>query len=236
VNIAELGQSVSVSVEPFGAEQVIASANEPSAEIDSLDIIIAAGAAAGLLTKCDKVDFRPDFMPYQGKRAILEKAVKMMSFCLLAMFIALGIYLHIQYYKANGVRNRLKDKFKSEYSIAMPGGKFLSSKDSVGKLKREINRIKDVKSGLLSAAGDDSVEAKLTFLFEAINSVPKSIDIEIEKIAVTTKTRNITGSTSTRGYLELFGAIDKHPKLARGQSAYQSKDNRDQFRLTVDLK
>lgn len=235
VDVAELGQSVSVAIEPFGTEQIITSTEFP-AETDGLDIIIAAGAAAGLLGKCDKVDFRSDFMPYQGKRMILEKAVKTMSFCLLAVFIVLGVFLHIQYHKANGVRNQLKDKFKTEYSIAMPGGRFISSKDALGKLKREINRIKDVKSGLLSAAGDDSIEAKLTFLFEAINSVPKNVDVEIEKITITTKTMNITGSTSTRGYLELFGAIDKHPKLTKGQATYQSKDNRDQFRLTIDLK
>lgn len=235
VNIAELGQSVSTAVEPFDTERIIASANEPSAEIDSLDIIIAAGAAAGLIGKCDKVDFRADFMPYQGKRMILEKAVKTMSFCLLTVFIVLGVFLQIQYHKANNVRNKLNDKFKAEYSIAMPGGKFVS-REAVGKLKREINKIKDVKSGLLSAAGDDSVEAKLTFLFEAINSVPKNVDVQIDKIAITTKTMNITGSTSTRGYLELFGTIDKHPKLTRGKTTYQSKDNRDQFSLSIDLK
>jgi hypothetical protein len=47
---------------------------------------------------------------------------------------------------------------------------------------------------------------------------------------------NITGSTSAGGYLQLFGAIDKHPKLTRGQSSYQSKDGRDNFRLTIELK
>ncbi|MFA6176054.1 MAG: hypothetical protein WC765_05700 [Phycisphaerae bacterium] len=235
VNVAELGQSVSVAVEPFGTEQIIVSAELP-ADTDGLDIIIAAGAAAGLAGKCDKVDFRTDFMPYQGKRMILEKAVKTMSFCLLAVFIVLGVLLQIQYQKTSGVRNDLKKKFKAEYSIAMPGGRFVSGKDALGKLKREINRIKDVKSGLLTAGGDDSVEAKLTFLFEAINSVPKNVDIEIDKIVVTTKTMNITGNTSPRGYLELFGAVDKHQKLIRGQSTYQSKDNRDQFRLTIDLK
>jgi hypothetical protein len=99
-----------------------------------------------------------------------------------------------------------------------------------------VNRLKDVKSGLLGAGGEDSVEARLTFLFEALNGVPSEIDIEIEKIAVTTKTVNITGSTSNGGHLQLFTAIDKHPKLARGSSNYQSKDNRDRFMLTVELK
>jgi hypothetical protein len=155
---------------------------------------------------------------------------------LTALFVILGIFFYLQYYRTNSDRNRLEKKFGAEYAIAMTGAKFTKSPEAVRKLKSEINRIKDVKSGLLSASGEDSLEAKLTFLFEALNSVPKEVDIEIEKIAVTTKTMNITGNTSSRGYLQLFAAIDKHPKLARGQSSYQAKDNRDYFSITIELK
>ena len=163
----------------------------------------------GLSGKTDRVDFRADFMPYQGRKEVLEKTVKMFSICLVVLFIALGVFMQMQYYRVNKDRNRVSNKFKTEYTIAMAGGKFPTSKEAVRKLKSEINRIKDVKSGLLSASGEDSVEAKLTFLFEALNSVPKSVDIEIEKIAVTTQMMTITGSTSGGGYLQLFGAIDK---------------------------
>jgi hypothetical protein len=236
VDIARLSQDSSVPIESFGTEQVITSPDDSPSEVDSLDMFIAAGAAAGLLTKCERVDFRPDFMPYQGKKEILEKGIKMLSFCLLLLFIAIGAYLHIQYHKTSSYRNKLNEKFKAEYSIAMPGAKFISGRDAAGKLKREINKIKDVKSGLLSAAGEDSVEAKLTYLFEAVNNVPKSIDIDIDKIAVTTKTMTITGSTSNGGHLQFFGAVDKHPKLVKANATYEGKDNRDYFRLTIDLK
>jgi hypothetical protein len=235
-DFAALGEQTALAVEAFDPAQIILTKPEKQADCDSLDVIIAAGAAAGLLIKSEKVDFRPDFMPYQGKKAILEKTIKILSVSLAVLFITLGIFLHLQYYRTNNYRNRLQDKFSTEYAIAMTGAKFTKGSEAVRKLKSEINRIKDVKSGLLSTAGEDSVEAKLAFLFEAINSVPKDVDIEIEKIAVTTKTMNITGSTSSRGYLQLFGAVDKHPKLARGQSSYESKDNRDYFRLTVELK
>jgi hypothetical protein len=189
-----------------------------------------------VLVKSEKVDFRPFFLPYQGKRAILEKTIKILSLSVTALLIVLGIFLYLQYYRTNNDRNRLKEKFKAEYAIAMTGEKFTKSSEAVRRLKSEINRIKDVKSGFLSTAGGDSVEARLTFLFEALNSVPKEVDIEIEKIAVTTITMSITGSTSSGGHLQLFAAIDKHPKLARGSSAYESKDNRDQFRVTIELK
>lgn len=236
VDISKVGQQASIAFETLDIAETIVEKAEASEECDKLDVIIAAGAIAGLLTKSERVDFRPDFMPYQGKKLIFEKTVKILSLCLTMLFITLGVYLYMQYHKTNSYRNDLKEKFGSEYTIAMAGGKFKNGKDALGKLKREINRIKDVKSGLLSTTGEDSIEAKLTFLFEALNNVPKSIDIEIEKITVTTKTMTITGSTSSRGYLQLFGAVDKHPKLVRGPSTYEAKDNRDNFRLTIDLK
>lgn len=236
VDTEALAQQSGLAVETFDPSETIAAKTEQLPQCDSLDVIIAAGAAAGVLVKGEKVDFRPFFLPYQGKRAILEKTIKMLSVSMAVLFIAVGIFLHLWYYGTNNDRNRLKEKFRAEYAIAMTGAKFTKGSEAVRKLKSEINRIKDVKSGLLSTAGEDSVEARLTFLFEALNGVPKDVDIEIEKIAITTKTMNITGSTSSRGYLPLFGAVDKHPKLTRGQSSYQSKDNRDHFRLTIELK
>ncbi len=232
----DLGRQTALAAEAFDPAEIILMKPAEQDECDSLDIIIAAGAAAGVLVKGERVDFRPLFLPYQGKKAILEKTVKILSASLTILFVILGIFFHLQYYRTNSDRSRLEKKFKAEYAIAMPGAKFTKSSQAVRKLKSEINRIKDVKSGLLSAAGEDSVEAKLTFLFEALNNVPKGINIEIEKIAITTKTMNITGSTSSRGYLPLFAAIDKHPKLARSSSSYQSKDNRDYFSLTIELK
>ncbi len=236
VDTETLAQQSGLAVETFDPSEIIAAKAEQTPQCDSLDVMIAAGAAAGVLVKGEKVDFRPFFLPYQGKKAILEKTIKILSASTVMLFIILGIFLHLQYYRTNDDRNRLKEKFRAEYAIAMPGVNFTKGSEAVRKLKSEINRIKDVKSGLLSAAGEDSVEARLAFLFEALNSVPKDVDIEVEKIAATTKTMSITGSTSGRGYLQLFGAIDKHPKLARGQSSYESKDNRDHFRLTIELK
>lgn len=245
-DLADISSRTALNAETFDpAEAIItksaeqtepASAGSAEASCDKLGVIVAAGAAAGALVKSEKVDFRPFFLPYQGKKEILKKTVKVLSASLAAMFVILGIFFHLQYYRTNNDRSRLEKKFRAEYTIAMMGAKFTKSAEAVRKLKSEINRIKDVKSGLLSASGEESLEAKLTYLFEALNSVPREVDIDIEKIAVTTKTVNIAGSTSSRGYLQLFAAIDKHPKLSRSSSNYQSKDNRDYFTLTIELK
>ncbi|MBN1787912.1 MAG: hypothetical protein JW806_05895 [Sedimentisphaerales bacterium] len=230
-----LSEQTSITVETFDSTDVVVTPDGHPEDCDGLDVLIAAGAAAGVLVKSEKVDFRPDFMPYQGRKATLEKGIKILSFSLIMLFVALGVFAYLQYYRTNSYRNRLKDKFKTEYSIAMAGAKFSKGSTALRKLKSEINRIKDVKSGLLSATGEDSVEAKLTFIFEAINNVPKNVDIDVEKISVTTKTMTLTGSTSNRGSLELFGAVDKHPKLVKGAATYESKEGRDRFRLTVEL-
>ncbi|MFA5293090.1 MAG: hypothetical protein WC496_08665 [Phycisphaerae bacterium] len=237
VDFKTLGEQTGMTVEALDLTGKTALQPKEDSKQDSeyLEMVIAAGAAAGLAGKTEKVDFRAEFMPYQGKKAAFEKTIKIVSISLLALFVVLGVLLQMSYYRINKDRSRLEEQFKKEYIIAMPGAKFPKTKEAVRKLKSEINRIRDVKSGLLSASGEDSVEAKLTFLFETLNSVPKNVDIEIDKIAVTTKTMNITGSTNTGGYLQLFGAIDKHPKLLRGNSAYNPKDGRDNFRLTIEI-
>jgi hypothetical protein len=233
IDLETLAAQTGLKVEILDIAESIAF--EPQEDIENIELIIAAGAGVSLAGKIEKVDFRTDFMPYEGKKAALEKTIKILGVCLLVFFVALGVFLQMQYYKTNKDRLRIGDKFKADYTIAMSGGKFTKSGEAVRKLKSEINRIKDVKSGLLSASGEDSIEAKLTFLLEALVSVPKNVNIEIEKISVTTKTMSIIGSTNSGGYLQLFGAIDKHPKLVRGSSTYESKDGRDNFRLTIEL-
>lgn len=205
-------------------------------DINPLELVMAAGAAVGQLSRTDKVDFRPDFMPYQGKKAVFEKTLKIISISTAAILLALGLYLQMQMFKTNSYRSQLLAKFKGEYSIAMPGQKFPRTENPVSKLNRTRNSIEKVKAGVLSAGGDDSVAAKLTFLLEALNNTPKDVDLDIGTITVTTKSISVMGSTSSRGYLKLSGSIDKHPKLQKGQSTYEPKNNRENFRITVELK
>jgi len=237
LDIHMLAEQTSMPVELLNMSERIVLPEAENNDGQSLDLIIAAGAAAALVPRTEKVDFRSDFMPYEGRKAAIEKTVKILSIGALIILAVIGTVLQMHYYsKAKDIK-KLNDKFKSEYVIAMPGARFpASTKEAVRKLKSEINKIKDVKSGLLSASGEDSIEARLTFLFEALNGVPQNVDIDIDKISVTTKTMNITGSTNLGGHLQLFSAFDKHPKLARGSSTFEPKEGRDNFRLTIELK
>lgn len=236
IDVNSLTEQASMTVESLDIATKIALSQNENSNCEHLDLIIAAGAACALSGKTEKVDFRADFMPYQGRKAAIEKLVKYAGAAAAAVFLILGVLLQIRFHSAGKDIAKIEAKFKSEYTIAMPGARFPKSREAVRKLKSEINRIKDVKSGLLSASGEDSIETKLTLLFEAFNSVPKNIDIDIDKIAVTTKTMNVTGSTNLGGNLQLFSAFDKHPKLMKSSATYEPKDGRDNFRLTIELK
>jgi hypothetical protein len=104
------------------------------------------------------------------------------------------------------------------------------------KLKREYNRILKIKSGQI--AGDDqSVTAKLTFLFEAISKAPSNIDLNIHTISLTAKTMRIIGDTNRRkSTLALFKAIKDHPKFKVSQQNLKQSGNRDTFTITLDPK
>jgi DNA-binding transcriptional regulator of glucitol operon len=237
IDLNTLGQQTSMSAESLDISgRLSLPADSDLQDGRALELIIAAGAAAAFAPKTESVDFRSDFMPYQGKKELIERSVKIVSIGVSLIFLVIGIALQMHYFSVNKDRAKVETAFKKEYVIAMPGARFPASKEAVQKLSREINKLKDVKSGLLSASGEDSIEAKLVYLFEALNSVPNSINIDIDKIAVTTKVMTITGSTNLGGHLQLFGAFDKHPKLSRGPSSFEPKEGRDNFRVSIELK
>ncbi|HAL44359.1 MAG: hypothetical protein A2Y12_13890 [Planctomycetes bacterium GWF2_42_9] len=237
LDLKTLGEQTSMTTDSLDiTEKITLPATLESHDGESLELIIAAGATAAFAAKTDKVDFRADFMPYQGKKEAIEKTIKIVGVSAAAFFVVLGILLQLNYFSIGRDIKKIETKFKNEYIIAMPGARFTNSHDAAQRLTREINKIKAVNSGMLSASGEDSIMAKMTYLFEALNSIPPNVDIDIDKIAITTKTMNITGSTNLGGNLQLFGAFDKHPKLTRGSTSIEPKDGRDNFRLTIDMK
>lgn len=106
---------------------------------------------------------------------------------------------------------------------------------AVSKISSELRRIEDVKSGLLSAAGEESVPVKLTLVLEAFNKCAAQTDLNIDSISVTTKTTRISGNTSSRANtLRLFDSIKE--KLDILQQQLDTKGNRDNFQITVATK
>ena len=199
---------------------------------DPVDFAVACGAALGHLTKT-RVDFRQDFMPYQGKKLLLEKTLRMLSISVTLMLLAVGLYFQLRLYKANHYLSHQRQNMQNEY-VAVFGKAPGSSKDVLSNLRRELVRVQKVKSGQLSASGEASVSALVTYVLEALNAAPPQVQMNIDYVTVGAKSIIISGDTASRdNTIALFNAIDAHQHLKTSQQTYEFKANRDQFRVTV---
>jgi hypothetical protein len=200
---------------------------------DTVDFAIAYGAALAHSEKAQSINFRNDFMPYQGKKARLQKALKFASCSVVVLVLAVGLYFQLQLSQTNKYRSRLRNKFEKQYSAVMLGKKPPAKSNPTKKLAGELRRIRDVKSGQLSVTGTESVSAKLTLLLEAFNKCAAQTKLQIDSISITAKNISIAGSTSSRkNTLKLFEAINKG-KLQILQQNLDSKGGRDNFRISV---
>ena len=197
-----------------------------------VDFAVAYGAALAHLDKVASVNFRNDFMPYQGKKVRVQKALKFLSVFVMVLILAVGVYFQLQLLQKNKYRSQLGKKFEKQYSAVMFDKKPLGKSGAVSKLGTELRRIQDVKSGQLSVTGEESISAKLTLVLEAFNKCASQTDLSIESVSITTRTISIVGETSTRkNTLKLFEAIKGRLDIL--QQRLDSKAGRDNFRITV---
>ncbi len=196
--------------------------------------LIAVGAALAMQERGQSADFRRDFMPYQGRRKAVESSLRMVSISLSLLFIAAGIFFQSRIYRMNNYQEKLQTKLNEEYRSAMYGVNPPTTEAVNSRLKRTLANAKRVQEGL--GPGDDkSVPAKLTFLLEAINNSPKTVDVSVQKIAVTDRTMRVKGDTNSRkSTLDMFEAIKKHPKLKFGSERMEIVGARDVFEFTLE--
>ncbi len=231
--------SEKLGIEAGSADLFEAAAASPDILADCAQPVgfaIAYGAASAHLEKAQSVNFRNDFMPYQGRKVRLQKMLKFLSVSVAALCLALGLYFQLQLLQKNKYQNQLRDKFEKQYSAVMLGQKPTGkSREAVRALGGELRRIRDVKSGQLSARGEESVSAKLTSVLEAFNKCAAQTNLQIDKISITAKSIRIEGDTSSRkNTLKLFEAIKG--KLEVLQYRYDLKGGRDNFTMTVTPK
>jgi hypothetical protein len=200
---------------------------------DPVDFVIAYGAALAHLEKPQSINFRSDFMPYQGKKMRMEKALKFASVSVTILLLALGVYFQMPLLKTNEYRSELHKKFAMDYLVVLPGEKKLPTKfrDALRKLSSEDRRIQMVQSGT-GATGEESMMSKLTSVLEAFNKCAASTNLKLDKITVTTKYIRIEGDTSSRSNTNKFFATIGE-KMEIEQFNYDFKDRRDNFNLTV---
>jgi len=199
---------------------------------DPVDFAIAYGAALSHSEKARSVNFRSDFMPYQGKKVRLQKAMKFLSVSVTVLMLAVGLYFQLQLLQKNKYRNQLRRKFEQEYSAVMLGKKPPPKSNPVKKLASELRRIRDVKSGQLSITGEESISAKLMLVLEAFNKCAAQTNLKIDKISITDKNITIGGDTSSRkNTLTLLKAIKD--KMMISSERHDSKSGRATFSITI---
>ncbi|MFQ6034502.1 MAG: hypothetical protein ACE5NM_01465 [Sedimentisphaerales bacterium] len=224
VGIIDLVESV--RVEP----QVLADCADP------VDFTIAYGAALTHLEKAPSINFRNDFMPYQGKKRRLQRALKFASVSFTVLLLALGLYFQTQLLTVNKGRSSLRNKFAQQYLAVMPGETKSPAKfsEAVRKLSSELRRIKNVNFGLFSIKGEESVSLKLTQVLEALNKyTAQTHDLNIDSISVTTKSISIVGDTANAGNTRKLREALKETKLGTLQERLSPKSGRLSFSITI---
>ena len=235
VNIEKLNGLLGIKIEKLSIADFLPSHFQAEG-VDLLDVAIAAGAAISASGKPEGTDFRRDFSPYQGKRQTIERTLKFMSVIVSLLLLVVGIYFQIETIKKGRDASRAAEKLKNEVNLIMPKRQIGGTKESMANiLKREIVKLSEQKSGKLMLESG-SVEAKLNFVLEAVNSMPANIDLNIETIEISQNSMRLIGDTdSSQSTLRLFDAIKEHKELIIDERSSKTSSNRNDFRVTMRI-
>jgi len=186
------------------------------AQTDQQDVVayaVAYGAATLGAEAGTTLDFRRDFMPFQGKKMRFQSAMKWACISATLLVLAWGGRLQANWFQAKSECANLKDSLRDDYTKVMPGKKDLP-KNPVRELERAIRQIKDVQGGRLDLGGSQSTLAKLTLVLKAINQSYLMTGLEIDRLTISITSISINGSTaSTAGRLQFQNAL-KSQKIA----------------------
>jgi hypothetical protein len=231
----KLEEKLGVKTEVIGLTESAGVETETLSDcVDPVDFAIAYGAALAHSEKNRSINFRNDFMPFQGKKLRLQRILKFVSISVTILLIVVGLYFQTQLLKMNKIRSRLRSQLSRDYSTVMLNQKLPDKVSSIGKLGNELRRVRDVKSGLISSIGEKSISSKLTLVLEAFNKCAAQTGLNIDSITITPKTIGIDGDTSSRqSTLRLFEAM-------KGQFSIlprhlESKGGRDSFSIALEL-
>ncbi len=233
VNYQQLGEKL--GIEASGIDWLQSAGTEPAALADCadpVDFAIAYGAALAHLEKAQSINFRNDFMPYQGKKLRLQKALKLAAISVTILALAVGVYFQSQLLKTNKDRSERRKRLEADYSAVMFGKPPPAKSNPVKKLAAELRRIKKE-----SGPGDkESVSARLTLVLEAFNKCAVQTKLNIDSVTITSKSIRIVGDTpSLANTLKLRKALVE-TKLGNLQENLQPKGGRHSFSITISPK
>jgi hypothetical protein len=206
------------------------------AATDQADVVgyaIAYGAATFSTEAGSTLDFRRDFMPYQGKKMRFQSALKWTCIAATLLILAWGGRLQAKWFQTRSDCNALKSTLLKDYVRVMPGKKDLPE-DPVSQLQRAIRQIKDVQGGRLDLGGSQSTLAKLTLVLKAISHSYQRAGLEIDKVNISINNIIVNGSTGKpEGYLIFQEALKSQNLGFPDMTRSSKKNNRVPFSVTI---
>lgn len=236
VDVEMLNQRTGLEVQIESPEQKLGQTLTPDGDMTCGELLVACGASLAVRPRIRKADFRRDFMPYQGKRKVMEGSLRLIGISLTLLLVAVAIFFQLKAYRYKSYSRQLEEKTLAQYKAVMYGKSPISGASPITMLKREYAKAQRDKEG--GGAGDSkSPTAKLTFFFEVVNKLPKKIDVQVKQIKVTEKTMTAKGDTNARSSSRaLIDSIKKHKSITVGSEQLRQDGNRDGFDITIDPK
>jgi hypothetical protein len=225
-----LGERLSVPVEALdwltakgAGPQALAQGDDP------VDCAIALGAAR--MTGESSLNFRNDFLPFQGKKLRLQSAMKWMCFSMILLLLAVGGRMQAKWFQVRQDRSLLHNKLSKDHQAVM-----LDSKEKtnlVADLQKEKRKITFLKEGR-NLQGSNSTSAKLILMLNAINASYTKAGLDVKEIIITKDVR-VTGSTSKADGRQEFAEAIKKVGLGHPVSSnLDIKQGRWPFSINVD--
>lgn len=235
VDLAEMKNRTGLQVELPNLSQQLTLENPQDVPAEQAEgFLFACGSAMALAARGRQADFRRDFMPYQGRRRILQKSLRVVSISLTILFLMFGLYFQSRTVRMKNYASQQHDKLVVDYTAAMRGAKPPQSESIGSRLRRELKNVKDMQQyGLV----EGSVVARLTYVLEAINSAPATVNVTIKSVTLTERTISVIGDTNSRkSTRDLFDAMKKHNKLMVSEERFNAAPPRDEFVLSLKIK
>lgn len=235
IDLSELKRRTGMAVEELDAQKELhlEIPYEVSAERYN-GFLFACGAAMGLVGRCRKADFRRDFMPYQGRRRILEKSLRVVSISLTVLFVVLGLYFQVKAFRVKGYASEWNKKLRTDYSASMYGKEPPGSMSMGYKLRSELKRVQQLQQ---YGIDENAITARLTYILQAVNQSPASVDVNLKTITISERSITLVGDTDSRtSTRNLFDAIKAHKRLEVVEERFNAGNQRDEFNITLKTK
>lgn len=198
-----------------------------------VDYAIAYSTALLSADAAETLDFRHDFMPYQGKKIRLQRAMKWACISLTLLMLALGGRLQASWFMAKSDRDQLKETLEEDYLMVMPGKTDISDYP-IRDLERAIRTVRNVQGGRLDLEGNQSTLAKLQVVLKAITECHKKAGLDFDSISIGRDVISINGSTvNAQGRLDFKEALQQQGIGIAVVKTMTPKGGRFPFAVTI---